>query len=159
MEVHVGLDHRADPARRGNLAAPRDEGRLEPLPRLRGEARGEPVEHRAHLVELLERGAVEGRDHQAAPARVDDEAIVLEEAQCLVHRLARNVERRGKLFLGHSRTRRQPAFADGGEELLVDLLGQLGTTVDALEGGHAYTAYCIQYSNLPSSAPGGQAQS
>src|SRR6185295_8251852 len=107
---------------------------------LRGEARGKPVEHPAHLVELLERGAVEGRDHQPPAPRVYDEAFVLEQAQRLVHRLARDVQRLGELFLGDARTGRQPSFTDGGEQLLVDLLGKLRTAVDTLERGHTYTA-------------------
>src|ERR1043166_8656035 len=151
VKVHVGLDHRADLPRRHDLAAAGDEPRIEPLSGLRGEARGKPVEHPAHLVELLERGAVQGRDHQPAAPRVDDEAFVLEQAQRLVHRLARDVQRFGELFLGNARTRRQPAFTDGGEELLVDLLGKLGATVDAFEGRHTYTAYCIPYSVYASS--------
>src|SRR5262245_18582801 len=100
----------------------------------------------AHLVELLERRAVELRDHQAAAARIDQEPLVLQQSQRLVHRLAGDIEGFSQLFLGNARARRQPSFADGREELLVDLLGELGTAVDTLERWHTYNAYCIRYS-------------
>src|SRR5262245_27307869 len=141
VEVHVGFDHRADLARRRNLAAARDEAWVELLSGFGDEARGEPVEYAAHLVELLERRAVERRDHQAAAARIDQEPLVLQQSQRLVHRLAGHIEGFSQLFLGNARARRQPSFADGREELLVDLLGELGTAVDTLER-HTYTAYC-----------------
>ena len=55
-----------------------------------GEAGGQRVERAAHLVDLGDPGGVERRDQHAAAGRVDDEAVLLEQAQRLQHRLARH---------------------------------------------------------------------
>ena len=69
-----------------------------------GEPCGERVERAAYFVDLGDPGGVERRDDDAAPGRVDDEPVLLEQAQRLQHRLARHRQPRRDVFLGQPGT-------------------------------------------------------
>ena len=76
---------------------------------------------------------LERRHLQAAASGIDDEAVLLEQTQRLQHRLARDSERRSDLLLGEPRAGRQLPVADGVQQPLVDLFGQVGGVFDPIE--------------------------
>ncbi len=70
-----------------------------------GELRGERVERAAHFVDVRDPARVERRDEDAAAGRIEHEAVLLQQAQRLQHRLARDREALGEVFLRDARAR------------------------------------------------------
>jgi hypothetical protein len=70
-----------------------------------------------------EKGRVERRHHDAAAASIGDEALGLQKAQSLMHRLARDIEPLGQLILGEALPRRQLAIADRVQDFPVNTVG------------------------------------
>ena len=88
MKGDVGVDHRLDVAAACGAPTVLDELRIEHGAALGGAPCGQRVERGPYLVDLGDLGAVERRDHHAASRRVLHEAVVLQQAQRLQHRLA-----------------------------------------------------------------------
>ena len=102
-----------------------------------GQARGEGVERAAHFVDLGDPARLERRDEEAAAGRVEDQAVLLQQAQGLQHRLARDREIGGDRLLRQARARRDRAVADRGEQGAVDLVDEVGRGLQLDEvGGH-----------------------
>ena len=71
-------------------------------PAFRGQARGQGVDRAPHLVDLGDLGGVERGDYHAAAGSVVHQAVVLQQAQRLQHRLPRHGQLLGDLLLRQS---------------------------------------------------------
>ena len=91
---------------------------------LLAERGGERLDRRAELVDRVEARAVHRRHLQAAPAVLDQEALLLEQAERRHHRLARHRQPRGQLVLRDACAGRERAVADRVEDALVGLLDE-----------------------------------
>jgi len=126
VERHVGLDHRLDVVAGGSAAPVGDEAGVEPGAPVRGEPGRQRIERGAHLVDLGDPARIEGRDEEAAPRRIERQAVLLEQAQGLQHGLARHREPGRDVLLAEPRARRQRAVADGVEQGPIDAVDEVG---------------------------------
>ena len=124
----------------GGLPPSCDYARVEFHPGQRSPARSQAVQRRAHLVDVGDHLRIQRRYHQAAPAGVDHESILLQQPQRLQHRLPGYVQGSRQLLLRDAGARREIAVADRVEQALVDLFGQVGGELDTADGGHSGAA-------------------
>jgi len=96
---------------------------------------GESLDHRAHVVHVLDLVRVQRRHFQPAPRRVAQHALLAQQQQRLLHRLPRHAQRLRDLLLHDALARRQAAGVDLGEHRVVHLLGQVGGQGEGLHRG------------------------
>ena len=101
VERDVGLDHRLNVAAARGAPAGLDQRGIEDRVACGREPDGERVERAADLVDVGDPAGVERRDEDAAAGRVEHEAVLLQQPQRLQHRLARDRQAFGDVFLRH----------------------------------------------------------
>ena len=116
-----------------------DQAGIDLRPGERCEPRSEPLEDAAHFVDSSISVGSSGATTSPRAAGVDREAVLLQHAQALQHRLARHAEGGGELLLGQPRAGGELAAADGIEQPLVDLLGEVRCGLDSLKERQRHT--------------------
>ena len=103
------------------------------------QARGQRVDRAAHFVDLGDLVRVERGDDDAAAGRVVHQAVLLQQAQRLQHRLARDRQLLGDLFLRQPGAGRERSLTYRIEQRAVDALDEIGSGLELDElSGHGY---------------------
>ena len=87
---------------------------------------GEAVEHRPQPVDVADPLRVQRRDLQTSPPALPDQALVPQQQQCLLDRLAGHLEPLRQQFLTERRAGHQLSGADLLDNRVVDLLDARG---------------------------------
>ena len=153
VERDVGIDHRPDARTGGRLAPVRDHLRVDLGPGQRGLARGQAVQHRAHLVDVGDRPA---RRAARPSARGDPASITNPSFFSIRSACSTGCRDTSRDAASSSCVRRAPGARSPSqmafEQALVDLLGQVGRELDAADGGHGFgsgdSVDCIQNTEL-----------
>ena len=94
--------------------------------RLGGAAAGQALDYRADVIHLLHMDGVQRRHEQPATRRVLQHALVAQQGQRLLHRLARHAERLGDLLLDDALAGAELAGSDLVEDGVAHLLHEVG---------------------------------
>ena len=130
----------------GGAPALLDQRRIERRAACRGQARGQRVDRAAHFVDLGDLVGVERGDDDAAAGRVVHQAVLLQQAQRLQHRLPRHRQLLGDLFLRQPRAGRERSLTYRVEQGAIDALDEIGSGLELDElGGHGVRRDWILY--------------
>ena len=139
MEAHVGGDHGRHRTVLHRLAPVLDQRRAllaRPVRvAFRGLAEGEAFHDGAQVVHVAHVVQVDRRDDQPAPGRIAQHALLAQQQQCLLHRLARHAQCFGELFLDDALAGLELALGDLRNDGVVHLLGQVRLQSQDFHGG------------------------